>query len=176
MNKIDIPLSKIKLIMGIGGSLLFVILGFVLITIIADDQTLFKPVLLKIAGALSILFFGATGIFGIRKMLDKRIGFMIDEDGITDYSSGVSIGLIEWKDIKHFSTIKINSQKIILIHSNNPEKYIEKANRFRAIIMRINHKMYGTPLSITSNTLQYNFDELEKLLLSQFEIHNQHHI
>ena len=35
--------------------------------------------------------------------------------------------------------------------------------------MEVNMKMYGTPLSITSYTLQYNFKELERLLQTEFE-------
>ena len=73
MNKIEIPLSKTKLLIGIGGSFLFVILGLYLFMTIADQQTRFNPTL-------------------------------------------------------------------------------------------VNMKMYGTPLSITSNTLKYNFNDLEKLL------------
>jgi len=35
--------------------------------------------------------------------------------------------------------------------------------------MNGNMKMYGTPFSITANTLNYNFDELEKLLNEKFK-------
>jgi len=52
----------------------------------------------------------------------------------------------------------------------NPEKYIEKAkNGMKARLMKTNLKMYVTPLSITSNTLKYDFNELEKLIQTEFE-------
>ena len=57
-----------------------------------------------------------------------------------------------------------------MIHVTNPEKYIGKAKSgMKAKLMRSNMKVYGTPLSITSNTLKYDFDELEKLVLTEFE-------
>ena len=57
------------------------------------------------------------------------------------------------------------STKFLLIKLSNPEKYIEKAkNEMTARLMRTNIKMYGTPLSITSNTLKYDFEKLEKLI------------
>ena len=35
--------------------------------------------------------------------------------------------------------------------------------------MRSNMKMYGTPISITTNTLKYSFVKLEQLVQSEFE-------
>ena len=35
---------------------------------------------------------------------------------------------------------------------------------FKRKLMQGNMKMYGTPLSITSNTLKYNFDDLQRLI------------
>jgi hypothetical protein len=39
----------------------------------------------------------------------------------------------------------------------------------RSKLMKANLNSYGTPLSITSNTLKYNFDALEKLIHLEFE-------
>ena len=62
------------------------------------------------------------------------------------------------------------STKFLLIDIVNPEKYIGKAkNRIQARLMKANMNMYETPLSITSNTLKYDFGELEKLIQSEFE-------
>jgi len=69
MNKIEIPSSKTKLLFGIGGSILFVVLGLYLFTTIADQQTRFSPTLVKGVGIAGILFFGVAGIYGIMKIL-----------------------------------------------------------------------------------------------------------
>ena len=62
------------------------------------------------------------------------------------------------------------STKFLLINVTNPEKYIGKAkNRMKAKLMRSNMKIYGTPLSITSNTLKYDFGKLEQLIQTEFE-------
>jgi hypothetical protein len=102
MNQIEIPLSKSKLFLGIGGSILFVILGFFLITVIAGEQTPFNPMLIKGVGILSVVFFTITGIYSVRKISDKKIGLTLDETGITDNSSGVSVGFIS-DDKKNYS-------------------------------------------------------------------------
>jgi len=164
MNKIEIPLSKTKLLLGIGGSILFVILGFYLFTTIADQQTRFYPTLVKGIGIAGILFFGATGIYSIKKMFDKNIGLTIDEYGIIDNTNELSIGLIKWAEITEIKTEQVMSTKFLLIYTSDPNRILEKVKGMKRKLMAVNMKMYGTPLSITSNTLKYNFNDLEKLL------------
>lgn len=173
-EKIEIPLSKNKLVLGIGGSMLFVIAG-VWLFFIADSfqehpfRLLRNPMVVKGVGILGFLFFGAIGVFGFKKLFDKKVGLTIDSNGITDNSNASSIGLIEWNDISDIITKQVMSTKFLLINVQNPEKYIGKAKSgIKAKLLRANMKMYGTPLSITSNTLKYDFEELEKLIQTEF--------
>ncbi|MBJ2176473.1 hypothetical protein JBL43_19640 [Aureibaculum sp. A20] len=174
-EKIEIPLSKTKIYLIITGSLLFVAAGIWLLfntNLYVDfPLKLFRnPMIIKGAGILSILFFGTIGILQIKKLSDKEPGLIIDSSGITDNSNATSVGLIEWNDISDITTKQVMSTKFLLITVTNPEKYIEKAKSgIKAKLMRTNMKMYGTPLSITSNTLKYDFDELEKLILTEFK-------
>ena len=164
MNKIEIPLSKSKLIFGIGGSILFVVLGYYLFTTIADEQTRFNTAFVKGVGIAGILFFGATGVYGFKKMFDNSVGLTIDENGIIDNTNATSIGLIKWSDITEIRTEQVMSTKFLLIFTNNPNGILEKVSGMKRKLMAGNMKMYGTPLSITSTTLKYNFDDLENLL------------
>ena len=177
-EKIEIPLSKNKLFLGIGGSILFVVLG-VWLFLNADGfqeysmRLLRNPMVIKGAGILAILFFGATGIYGFRKLFDKKVGLIIDSNGITDNSNASSVGLIEWNDISEIKTQQVMSTKFLLINVTDPEKYIGKVKSgMKARLMRTNMKMYGTPLSITSNTLKYDFEKLEQLIQTEFERNN----
>ncbi len=158
-----------------GGSILFVVLG-ALLYMNADSfqehstSLLRDPILLRVIGIFSILLFMATGIFSFKKMFDNELGLVIDAEGITDNSSGVSVGLIEWKDITNIISQQIMTTKFLLIEVKDPEKYIAKAkNGITAKIMRANLKSYGTPLSISSNTLKYKFKKLEELIYTEFE-------
>jgi hypothetical protein len=168
MNKIEIPLSKTKLVLGICGSILFVVLGIYLLTTIADQQEKFNPALLKGIGIADILFFSATGIYGIIKMYDKKTGLTIDDNGISDNTNASSIGLIKWTDITEIRTEQVMSTKFLLIFINNPETYLKKASGMKQKLMETNMKIYGTPLSITSNSLKYHFKELENLINKKF--------
>ena len=105
-------------------------------------------------GITSALFFNATGIFGIRKMFGKTNGLTIDENGIFDNTSASSVGLIKWADITAIKTEQVASTKFQLIYTSNPDFYFDKVKGFKRELMEGNNRMYGTPLSITSNTLE----------------------
>ena len=84
-EKIEILLSKNKLFLGIGGSILFVVLGIWLFLNAGSFQEhsfrlLRNPLIIKGTGVLGVLFFGATGIFGFKKLFDKKVGLLIDSN------------------------------------------------------------------------------------------------
>lgn len=169
-KKIEIPFSKNKLFFGIGGSILFVVLGIWLFLKADNSFQVINPIIVKGIGILSILFCGATGIFGIKRLFDKKHGLIIDSIGITDNSNASSFGLIEWNDITSITTKQVMSTKFLMIYVENPEKYIEKVKSgMKAKLMSSNLKMYGTPLSITSSTLKYDFGKLEQLIQTEFK-------
>lgn len=174
-EKIEIPLSKKKLYLGILASLLFVIAGIWLFFYTNLYQNfplkLFRnPMIIKGIGVLSILFFGTIRILQIKKLFDKKAGLIIDSNGITDNSNATSVGLIRWNDISDIKTKQVMSTKFLLINVLNPEEYIAKSkNGMKAKLMRTNMKVSGTPISITSSTLKYNFRKLEKIIQIEFE-------
>jgi hypothetical protein len=151
------------------GAIAFVILGTLfLITPDTFISPIFRnPQAIRIAGIVAVLFFGAVGLYGFRKLFDKTIGLTIDENGITDNTNATSVGLIDWNDIVEIRTKQVMSTKFLMIFTKNPDKYIERVNGFKRKLMQGNMKMYGTPLSITSNTLRYDFSDLERLVIGR---------
>ena len=177
-NKIEIPLSKKKIILLLLASIGFVVFGILFVydpqIFVSEYRVRFKifnnPEMIRIIGIVATLFFGMAGIYGIKKLFDKNVGLIVDSNGITDNSNASSIGIIEWSDISNIRTKQVMSTKFLLIDIVNPEKYIGKAkNGFQAKMMKANMNMYGTPLSITSNTLKYDFGELEKLIQTEYK-------
>jgi hypothetical protein len=164
MDTIEIPLSKTKILFAISGSILFILLGLYLFTTLSEQQTSYNPMLAKGAGIAAILFFSATGIYGIRKFFDNTIGLMVDEKGITDNTNASSIGLIHWSDITEIKTGQVMSTRFLLIYTKNPSGILDRAKGMKRKLMAANMKMHGTPLSITSQALKYKFADLEKLL------------
>lgn len=164
MSRIEIPLSKKKIVLLVCVSVLFVVSGIFLFTTIADEQTRFDPTFVKGVGIAGVIFFGATGIYGIRKMFDSSVGLIIDENGITDRSNATSVGFIPWADITEIRRHQVASTKFLLIYTQDPDKYLEGAKGLKRMLLKANKRSYGTPLSITSTTLRYDFDEVERLI------------
>lgn len=166
-EQIEIPLSKSKMTLTFIGSLTFVAIGIWLLVKQPEfkNPILGHPNVVFIVGIVSILFFGLIAILVFRKFFDKKPGLIINQQGIFDNSSGVAAGLIPWTDIQEITISQVMSQKFLMIIVKNPEKYLEKvSNPIKRNAMKMNYKTYGSPISISANALQTDFDELEKLL------------
>ena len=123
----------------------------------------------KLAAGSGILFFGLCGIYMLIKLFDNRPGLIISKDGLLDNSSAVSGHLIKWENITEFKILQIESSKLLLIFVNNPQEFWDQANLFKRSVMKKNYDMYGTPIGISSNTLQCNFDELLEILKGEMK-------
>ena len=172
-DPIEIPLSKKKLLLMLAGSVGFILIGF---WFIIDPPKISNPyfgdpTLLLLLGIVSILFFGICAVYIARKLPDNKAGLIIDSSGLIDNSSGVSAGRILWSDIQDISVIEIHRQKLIMLQVKNPQDYIDRQkSRFKRKMMQMNFNMYGTPLSITSNSLKIEFNELINILHDQFQV------
>ncbi len=174
-EKIEIPLSKMKIVLLLIGGLVFVIAGmfFILKPSVFVTARFRHENIIRIVGIVSIVFFGLCLFFIVKKLFDNKVGLIIDQNGITDNSSANSIGLIEWQDITMVQTLQIASTKMLLLITDKPDKYIQRAkNGMSKRVMKTNHKMYGSPLSIASTSLKIKFGDLEKLIISELEQRN----
>lgn len=171
-EQIEIPLSKTKMILTFLGSLMFVGLGVWFLTNPPkSNHWLFgNTTLIFITGLASVIFFGIVAVTIFRKFSDKNPGLTINRQGIIDNSSGVSAGLIPWTDIQEIKISQVMNQKFLMFIVRNPEEYLDKAtNPLKRNAMKMNYKTYGSPISISSNALKINFDDLHKLLIDKMK-------
>ncbi|OOQ58153.1 STM3941 family protein [Mucilaginibacter pedocola] len=171
-NTVEIPLSKTKLALLLIGSLAFVAAGLWFVT--HPDIRLFGnrpyPVFTYTIGVLAIALFGFCAYCLFKKMFDTRPGLIVSDEGITDNASGFTFGLIPWADIEDINAMEMGKQKLIMVFVSNPEDYIgTQTNGIMKKMAAMNYRSYGTPISITANTLQYDFEELYRLLRGRME-------
>lgn len=164
MNNIEIAFNKWKLLLTLVGSALFVWLGINLVFIWSEEPNTSFPLVKKIVGGMSILFFGAVGLFGIYKLILNKSALIINDEGILDNSSSTSFGLIKWETITGFKIEEMMSQKFLVIHVTNPEELIERAKGMRKKVMKNNYSMYRTPITIPSSVINYKLVNLKELL------------
>nr|WP_120233474.1 STM3941 family protein [Chryseobacterium sp. AG363] len=113
MNTIEIKSSKTKLVLLVSGSLIFIILGvFLAVNPHKFASFIFRSVtFIRMVGIVAILFFGLCLIILIKSLLTKKFNLIINEKGIIDNSSYVSVGLIFWNDINSIKRIDVVSTK-----------------------------------------------------------------
>jgi hypothetical protein len=166
-ESIEIPLSKKKLILTLMGAIGFVAIGcwFLIAPPQISNPVFGNPTTLFITGLASVIFFGLVAVVVIRKLPDNKAGLTINEQGIIDNSSGVSAGLVPWSDIQEIRVSQVMNQKFLMFIVKNPQDYISRqSNALKRKGMEINYKSYGSPISISANSLQTNFDNLYSLL------------
>jgi hypothetical protein len=171
-DELVIELSKSKAILIILGSFGFVAAGYWLFSMDAaamKGMPIDDPLFVHGVGIASMVFFSLTGIVGIRKLFDKRPGLVLNSAGIIDNSSGLAAGFIPWSEITGAEIYEVHRQKMLIIKVRNPEEFIQRGNVLQRVMVKIGSKMSGSPIAITSNTLEIDFPEL----LSTFEQYHQ---
>ncbi|MGO4904750.1 STM3941 family protein [Flavobacterium sp. W20_MBD1_R3] len=171
-NQIEIPLSKQKMYLMLFGSIIFVVIGtWLVVNPPKSNHSIFgNPMVILISGISAIIFFGYTTFILLKKLPDNKPGLIINSEGIIDNSSGVAAGIVLWTDIIEISTANVMNQKFLMFIVKNPEEYINRQNGIvKRKAMEINYKTYGSPISISANTLNTNFEELYKLLKRKFK-------
>ena len=172
---IEIPISKLKMVLMLLGCLAFVTAGVFFVT--SPDRFL-SPVArttekIFIGGCLGIVFFGFVGFSLFKRILDTSPGLIISEAGITDNSSGVPGGFIPWSDIVAVKETTVASQRFINLEVKNHEDYVKRQkNAFKKWIMRKNFKTYRTGIGIYPNALKTNFDDLKEIIEMRLSEYN----
>lgn len=172
VSRTEIPLNKIQTVFLMLGALLFVIAGvFFMIESSRFLTTTHRSVwMIKAVGLASVLFFGLCLVFLAKSLFESKPGLIIDEYGITDNSSASSVGLIEWKDIEFIETIQVAFTQFVMVHTVQPEKYLNKArNGLMRAAMQANFNRYGSPVAISVFTLNIGSQYLQRLLQEALE-------
>lgn len=166
-SKIMIPLSKGKIALLLLGSVGFVVLSLWLWSV-ADTQAL-ASLFLRLLAVSGIAFFGLCGIFACIKLFDGRPGLIIDDEGIVDNSSAAAVGRIPWNEITGIRVSEISGHLILTIDVIDPQKYLKRSHFLVRIMNAGSVSMVGSPINISVNGLNVNFDELEQILTAAFE-------
>lgn len=171
-SKIEIPLSKGKMIFLILGCLLFVFLGVAMFLNAEGMQTrrINNPLIIRIISIIGVLFFGFICISVVKKIIKNESGFIINHLGIWDNSSGVSVGMIKWSDVIGIRKAKASGTNFILIDVNNPDFYINNIKgSIKKQAMKANMRKYNTPISISTAGLKISFKNLEELIEHEYK-------
>ncbi|MFY1045394.1 STM3941 family protein [Chryseobacterium sp. GP-SGM7] len=177
LQQIEIQLSKIKMGLLFLSALLLVALGVLLVVCEPESinysnrfSWIMRPVPRVLSGLLFVILFGFLGVILLIRLFNRNPGITINEKGIIDNTSFFGLGFIPWKDIKDIKTVRINNGDFILILLKNPSDYINSTTYWlKRKLLKTNFKYHYTPLCMSVNSLEINFNELHKLLVNNME-------
>jgi hypothetical protein len=174
--RIVIKKSKLKMALLLLGALGLTAIGVYFA--INPHMSSYPPAAVMAGGILSAAFFGFCAILYVAKLFNAKPGLVIDDTGITDNTSALAAGHIPWesivgikivdplKDMKWLKRrVVYAKQELILVIVSNPEYYIGKwKNPIMRKAAEANYSLYGSPVAITTTSLQCRLHMLHDVL------------
>ena len=154
---IKIKLNKTRIIFILVLTVALTVNG---IFLVVEELTQTQNSGIIIIGIFTTLLFGMYSGILLAKLLEKKAGLTISNDGIYDYSSSSSVGFISWNDIEGIKPVEslvllIFKQKSVVLILKNPEEYILKGrNRLIRYLLKSNFKHIGSPICIAPINLK----------------------
>jgi hypothetical protein len=123
-----------------------------------------------IVGIISIIFFGFALLIILRKIFDKRPGFVIDDVGIIDRSTGFSDIRVKWENINNFKRYNLVFIQFIAVIVDNYDEYI-KLQKYKIFnfMAKMDHKITGSPINIYLNVLRCKPKNIEIILKDELK-------
>lgn len=169
-----IPLNRTKIWLIAAGSLLLAAVGvWFLVIDTAAIGSLTDPGILHGIGLLGVAFFVGVGAVAVGKLRQSAAGLILNQEGVTDLSSGVAVGFVPWSDITGFDAHEARGQKFLSIMVRNPEAYVDRGSAVAQTMNAQNLKIHGTPITIPVSALRVYADELWTLINAYFDEHRQ---
>lgn len=116
-------------------------------------------------GLITCLFFGAAIPIGIRKITDPEIMLYLNKSYLKVFAGKHLVYFIDWKDIRGFSTKRIEHEKSIVIEMKNPEVIIEnEKHSLKQSMFKEYYDEIGSPYHIKTKTLNISHKKLKRIL------------
>ena len=148
--------SKVRLILVVLGSLMFVVLGYWFVS--GGVGTVL------VVGWLSIVFFGCCGIYGVWRLVRPTPAVIVSAQGIVDNATANSAGLVPWSTIREVKILAFMNQRYLGIFVHDPAAFIAQHSRLKRVAMQSNFRLAGTPVVIPRAGLATDLETLEGLI------------
>lgn len=157
-NSIEIyPKTSKMIFLGISG-LIFVVLGILFaIKRVEFGIDLF---LVVITSYIGVPFFGFGFVYIMYRIIKKKPSLVVNQDGIIDNSSAISVGLIKWYEIEELFIYVFLGQKFLGIVPKDYQGFIANINPIKRKIIQINKGMVKAPINITQNTVSIPLEQI----------------
>jgi hypothetical protein len=157
MDRFEVPLDRMKLLGLCLGALAFVALGVFFIKA-PTRYGLWE----QIIGVAAVAFFGAVGVAVLFRLLKPGPAILIDDDGIVDDASGVSLGRIRWDQVGAIEEYRVNDQAFLSIRVKDLDALIAQQPFWKRRIIRANLKMGAAAVNIPQASVGIKLADLRR--------------
>jgi hypothetical protein len=157
MDRLEVPLDRLKLLGLCLGALAFVALGVFLIRVPTHHG-----VFAQLIGAVAVAFFGAIGASVLFRLLRPGPAIVIDSDGIVDDASGVSLGRIRWDQVGRIEEYRVNDQAFLGIMLKDVDAMIAQQPFWKRRMIRANLRMGSAAVNIPQASLGIKLSDLRR--------------
>jgi hypothetical protein len=157
MDRVEVPLARIKLLGQCLGAVAFVAIGAFMI-----QEPGRKGLWAQMIGAVAVAFFGAVGVAVLFRLLRPGPAIRIDDDGVLDDASGVSLGLIRWDQVGEISEYRVNDQAFLGIKLRDLEAVIAEQPFWKRRIIRANLQMGAAAVNVPQASVGIKLSDLRR--------------
>ena len=131
-------------------------------------------IFIRIVGLISLLFFGFGFLISIRSLYFRKVALIIKNVGIMDNSNYLGLGFLAWHQIRGIYQINEGAVYMIKIELLDANYFIEKEASFiKKILLKKQHRKFGSPVIIPMIALSAYVDTLEKQLIDRWDNYKQ---
>lgn len=134
------------------GSCIFILLGFIFLFVELDLT--YSPFIIKGIGLITVFVFGVFLIFLLKKLFERKPALIIDENGITDYSTALQVGLVRWNEIKDIQFTTFGKQDFLSIYTYDKDLIINRTKAFQKAMNQMNKKLMDSQINIPYRNLK----------------------
>jgi hypothetical protein len=148
--------SRVKAVLAVLGCVLFVIASLAILTV--------GSALSFVIGVLGLITFGCFGLAWVVLGLRRGPGLIIDDEGFDDASSATAVGRVPWSDVAFVGEWSTFSSRVVVVEVRHPETYLSRVSWFGRLAARLNVRLVGSPVTLSSVSLRTSHDALLELL------------
>lgn len=160
-HEIVVPFSRTKMLLALGGALLFVVGGSVIVR--GGNRPLDV-----VAGWSAIVFFGACAVYALMRLLKPTPALVINAKGIHDNASALGVGFLAWDDIAEMRPYMFRNQTFLGIMPKDLDGLLARQPAWRRLAIQFNLMTGGPAVSIPQVILPMTVAELLRTINRRF--------
>lgn len=112
------------------------------------------------ACALGVPFFGAAGVFALRRVLRRAPVVVLDRHGMHDDASLIAAGFLPWAEVLVVRCHSYERQRFLGVHVRDPGLVLQRLGPLRRCLVRANLGLVGAAVNIPQIALPVGVEAL----------------